>query len=177
MNRLRRVAWGVVAVGAVIVLLAGIDFARAATLTPLAVPSAVPQAYPARAFCVATSFNPNDSVNGTCASQTASASSGRGGHPTYTNLIYTASWDVNGNVLPGATYCGKFVVNYHFLQQWTYVPGFSAATCYLPTSGSTQISLYDPAYGFDAWFEYITTSANGAYALITQGVYGFIYGF
>ena len=151
--------------------------AQAVTLTSLTVPSAVPQAYPARAFCVATSFNAETSVKGTCNSQTGSASSGRGGHPTYTNLVYTASWDLNGNALPGATYCGKFVVNYPSVQIWTYAAGFSAATCYLPAPGLTQISLYDPAYGFNAWFEYITTSANGAYALITQGVYGYIYGF
>jgi hypothetical protein len=151
--------------------------AQAVTITPLAVPSAVPRAYPARAFCIATSFNANDSVNGTCSSQTASGSSGRGGHPTYTNLVYTTSWDVNGNALTGGTYCGKFVVNYPFVQVWTYAAGFGAATCYLPSPGSTQILLYDPSYGFDVWFFNITTSTDEAYALIAEGVYGYIYGF
>jgi hypothetical protein len=151
--------------------------AQAVTITPLAVPSAIPQAYPARAACIATSFNVNDSVNGTCESATASASSGRGGHPTYTYLVYTASWGVNGNALTSGTYCGKFVVNYPFVQVWTYAAGFNATTCYLPAPGSTQISLYDPSYGFDVWFSYITTSTDGAYALIAEGVYGYIYGF
>lgn len=151
--------------------------AQAATITPLAVPAAVPQAYPARAACIATSFNVNDSVKGTCQSQTASASSGRGGHPTYTNLVYTASWDVNGNALTGGTYCGTFVVNVPSLHIWTYAAGFDATTCYLPAPGSTQILLYDPSHGFDVWFFYITTSTNGAYALIAEGVYGYIYGF
>jgi hypothetical protein len=151
--------------------------AQAATLTPLAVPSAVPSAYPARVACIATSFNVNDSVNGTCQSQTASGSSGRGGHPTYTNLVYTASWGVNGNALTAGTYCGTFVVNVSSLHVWTYAAGFNAITCYLPTPGSTQISLYDPSLGFDVWFFYTTTSSNGAYALISEGVYGYIYGF
>jgi hypothetical protein len=152
-------------------------FAHAVTVSPLATPAAVPRGYPSRTFCVATSFNANDTLNGTCASQTGSASSGRGGHPTYTNRVYTASWDVNGNALTPGIYCGTFVVNYPFVQQWTYATGFNANTCPLPTPGATQISLYDPAYGFDVWFEYVTTSADGAYALITQGVYGYIYGF
>lgn len=151
--------------------------AMAATLAPLTIPSAVPKAYPARAFCVAASFNADDSVNGTCASQTASASSGRGGHPTYTNLLYTASWDVYGNALGSGTYCGKFVVNVPSVHIYTYAPGFTAATCYVPTSGTTQVSLYDPALGYNAWFEYVTMSPDGAYELITQGVYGYIYGF
>jgi hypothetical protein len=160
-----------------LIFLASAVSAQAVTLTPLAVPSAVPDAYPARVACIATSFNADDSVNGTCQSQTASASSGRGGHPTYTNLVYTATWGVNGNALTPGTYCGTFVVNVPSVHIWTYAAGFNATTCYVPTPGSTQILLYDPSYGFDVWFFYITTSANGAYALIAEGVYGYIYGF
>lgn len=149
--------------------------AMAVTVTPLATPPGVPSAYPSHTSCVGTTFGANDSVSGTCDSQTASGSSGRGGHPTYTNLVYTASWDVNGNAL-ASTYCGKFVSNYPFIQVWTYAPGFNATTCYLPHQGATQIALYDPAYGFDVWFEYVTTSADGAYLLVTEGLFGFIYG-
>lgn len=150
--------------------------AQAATIQPLATPPGVPSAYPAHAACVATTFNANDSVNGTCQSQTASGSSGRGGHPTYTNLVYTASWDVDGDAL-ASTYCGKFVVNVPSLHVWTYAAGFGATTCYLPTPASTQILLLDPSRGFDVEFGYYSTSADGAYALITYGLAGFIYGF
>jgi hypothetical protein len=151
--------------------------AGAATLSPLAIPSKVPSAYPAKANCIATTFIADDSVNGTCASTTASGSSGHGGHPTYTSLVYTVSWDVYGNALRAGSYCGKYVSNTHFISVWTYAAGFDATTCYLPAPGSTQIDLYDPSHGFDVWFYYLSTSADGAYALIAQGVYGFIYGF
>lgn len=157
--------------------LALIGSVHAATLTSLAVPSAVPKAYPAKASCVAVTFNADDSVNGTCASTTASASSGRGGHPTYTSLVYTASWNVDGSAIYEGIYCGKYVSNTHFISIWTYAPGFDATTCYLPAPSTTHISLYDPTVGFDVWFSYTTTSADGAYALIESGVYGFIYGF
>lgn len=148
----------------------------ATSIHPLATPTGVPSAYPARTACVATTFNADDSANGSCYSQTASASSGRGGHPTYTNLVYTASWDVDGNALVAGTYCGKYVVNYPFVQQWTYAPGFTATTCVLPTAGKTQILLYDPSLGFEHWFEYIATSADGTYMLITEGLEGLLYG-
>jgi hypothetical protein len=151
--------------------------AHAVEVSPLAVPSAVPKAYPAKANCIAVTFNVDDSANGTCASTTASGSSGHGGHPTYTSLVYTASWDTFGNALVAGTYCGTHVVNTHFIDKWTYAPGFDGTTCYQPTPGATQISLYDPAYGFNVWFFYTTTSADGAYALVEQGVYGYIYGF
>ena len=68
------------------------------------------------------------------------------------------------------------MVNTHFINTWTYAPGFNAATCYLPNPGSTQIDLYDPRYGFGVWFFYLT-SADGAYDFIAQGLYGLIYGF
>ena len=151
--------------------------AHAVTLTPLATPSGVPSAYPARANCIATTFNADDSSNGTCASTTASGSSGHGGHPTYTSLVHTANWDRYGNALSASTYCGTHVVNTHFIDQWTYATGFDATTCYQPKPGLTQIDLYDPNRGFDVWVFYTTTSADGAYMLIEQGVYGYIYGF
>lgn len=150
--------------------------AQAVTVTPLATPAVVPHVYPARVNCLGLSFNADDSVNGTCESQTASASSGRGGHPTYTNLLYATTWDANGNVLT-STYCAKWVVNVPSVNQITYAPGFSAANCSEPIAGSTQVSLYDPAYGFDVWFSYESTSANGAYELVSQGIAGYVYGF
>lgn len=156
-------------------LLAGA--ANAVTLTPLATPSGVPSAYPAKVSCIGAAFNADDSVNGSCASTTASGSSGRGGHPTYTNLVYTTSWDQYGNALSAGTYCGKYVVNVPSTHIWTYAPGFDATTCQFPTPGATQISLYDPDHGFNVWFFYTTTSADGAYALIELGVEGLIYGF
>lgn len=149
--------------------------ASAVSLTPLATPSAVPSAYPARTACIATAFNADDSSNGTCEATYASASSGRGGHPTYTNYVYTASWDVNGSVLNNGTYCGKLVVNAPYFRTWTYATGFNATTCYVPNPGTNQVSLYDPSLGFDAWFFYLSTSADGTHELIAQGVYGFIY--
>jgi hypothetical protein len=151
--------------------------AQAATITPLATPAGVPSAYPAKAVCIATTFNADDSSNGSCYSQTASGSSGRGGHPTYTNLVYNASWDQYGNALSGTVYCGKYVVNVPSVHVWTYAPGFDATTCVLPTPAVPQILLYDPTRGFDVEFGYYSTSADGAFALITLGLEGLIYGF
>ena len=56
------------------------------------------------------------------------------------------------------------------------MPWLSGQRCILPVAGKTQISLYNPDVGFATWFEYVSTSADGAYMLITEGAIGFIYG-
>jgi hypothetical protein len=160
-----------------VIALFAASFSMAATLAPLAIPTGIPPGYYVHVSCTAATFNADNSVSGTCDRRTASGSSGRGGHPTYTNAIYTASWDVNGNALTAAAYCGTFIVNYPYVHVWTYAPGFNASTCYLPVQGSTQVALYDPSRGYTDWWFYITTSANGAYELLTQGGSGYIYGF
>lgn len=147
--------------------------AAAVTITPLATPSGVPNLYPAKVVCIGVSFNADDSSNGTCYSQTASG----GRKPTYTNLVYTANWDKYGNSLNTGTYCGKFVTNPPSLNVWTYAPGYNATSCYLPVPSQTQILLYDPTRGFDVQFGYESTSADGAYALLTLGLEGLIYAF
>jgi hypothetical protein len=152
--------------------------ANAVTLTQIPIPPNVP-GYPAHHYCIGQTFNADDSVNGGCYSRSFGASSGHAGHALpYTDYVFTNTWDVNGNVLT-STYCGTHVVSnpqYQPAGVWTYATGFDATTCYLPKFGSTQISLYVPAAGFNEWFGYITTSADGAYMLLNNGFTGYIYG-
>ena len=154
------------------VLISGTSFAN--TITPLSVPLDVPKGnQPSGRVCVATTFNADDSSNGTCTSVTAGACSGRACQPTYTSKVYVAKWDTEGNVISDG-FCGTLVSHVPALHVWTYAPGFDASTCYLPAEGSPQISVYDPRFGFNLWFGYVTTSTDGTYELLTYGLSGFI---
>lgn len=140
--------------------------ADAVTLTPLATPVNVPHGYPYTTQCIATKFAAEDSSSGMC--DASVGNSGR--YAPRTNYVYSTTWDVDGNAL-SSTYCGTFKS-----PVWTYAAGFSANTCYLPNPGQDQVSLYDPALGYDAWFFYQSASSDGAYELVSLGLYGYIYG-
>jgi hypothetical protein len=152
-------------------LIAFAGTAQAVTVTPLAIPANVPTGYPAHYHCTGYTFNADDSVNGFCVSQVAHGSR----VPTYYNSIYVASWDIEGNSL-SSTYCGLYVTYVRGTISETFQPGFNATTCPLPTVGPEQINLYDPTYGYNVWFFYQTTSADGAYMLVSLGFVGYIYG-
>lgn len=148
--------------------------AQANVIYPLVVPADVPKGnQPSGRTCVATSFNANDTSNGTCRSVTASVCSGRACQPTYTSTVFAVMWDTQGNPL-SSVFCGTFVSHQTLVHQWTYQPGFTSATCYLPAAGSTQILVYDPTLGFEHWYGYIATSADGEYELLTYGPVGYI---
>lgn len=58
------------------------------------------------------------------------------------------------------------------LPVWTYLPGFSASNCYLPNdSGLTYVLVGNQ------WYGYVTTSTDGAYELLVNGILGEILGF
>lgn len=154
--------------------LLGVGQSYANTIIPLQFPADMPLGnQPSDRNCVANTFIAGDSVTGTCRSTVAGTCAGRGCVPPYTNTVYIATWDKDGNVLSD-TFCGKNVVHRPYPAVWTYQPGFNATTCYEPKQGSPTISVYDQFVGYDVWFEYVTTSPDGAYELLTQGLMGFL---
>lgn len=140
--------------------------AHAVTLTALATPASVPHGYPYTTECIAKAFTAGDASSGMCDASLGNA----GRYAPRTNYVYSVTWDVNGNALT-STYCGTFKS-----PAWTYAAGFNASTCYLPNPGQDQVALYDPVLGFNTWFFYLSTSPDGAYELIAQGLYGYVYG-
>jgi hypothetical protein len=149
------------------VLISGIaiDTSYATTLTPLTMPTVVLRN--ALGTCIGTSFNSGDSINGTCQSVTWTG----GRSPTYTYTVYATEWDRSSNLLANAP-CGTFVSHVPALHTWTYQPGYSAANCYLPNwSGLTYILVGNQ------WYGYVTTSADGAFELLVNGIHGEVLAF
>lgn len=151
-----------------------VGVASANTVTPLQYPSDMPKGnQPSGAVCMAVAFNADDSSYGTCTSVSAGACSGRACQPTYTSIVFAAVWDKEGNLI-GDGYCGTAVTHRPIPPKWSYAAGFDASTCYFPKQGTPQVLVYDPKYGFEHWFGYVATSADGAYELLTYGTQGYI---
>lgn len=148
------------------ILALGASLAQANTIYPLQTPTDLPQGnQPAGRYCVGTSFSTGDTVSGTCQSLVV-GSCGRCA-PPYTATVYAATWDPEGN-LKSDSFCGTARITRSYPPVWTYQPGYTSGTCYLPPSGFEQILVYDPSVGGEHWFGYVTSSPDGAYELLTE---------
>jgi hypothetical protein len=145
-------------------MLAGV--ASASTLTPLAIPPVV--LHNAMQSCVANQFAADDSVSGACQSVTWRCA-GRSCQYTYT--VYNTAWDVNGNVVSNVE-CATVLKPGSLPLRWTYQTGYSAANCKLPVYTGYSYVLIN-----GNWYQYVTTSTDGAYELVIWGQNGQILAF
>ena len=140
-------------------LFAGI--ASASTLTPLQFPPGI--AANGMRSCVANTFAADDSVSGACQSVTWFCG-GRSCQYHYT--VYNVGWDTIGNVVSDVE-CATALKPGSLPLRWTYLAGFDAANCKLPVYTGYPYILID-----GNWYQYVTTSTDGAYELVIWGMSG-----
>jgi len=131
--------------------------ASAETLTGLSPPASLLQpGY--RVSCAASSFNADDSVNGTCKAAISSACSGRGCQPVTVTTFYIVRWTDAAATLGDAC----MTVRHHLPQadQVTPLNGHTQADCPFVLSTGTVVTINGTPY----W--YVATSADGAFELV-----------
>ena len=145
-------------------LFAGI--ASASTLTPLQIPAGV--LHNAMESCVANTFAADDSVSGSCQSVTWFCG-GRSCQYHYT--VYNVGWDTSGNVVSDVE-CATALKPGSLPLRWTYL-----RVSMQPTASCRFTAGYPYILIDGNWYQYVTTSTDGAYELVIWGMNGQIVAF